>query len=459
MNLPNGRCGARGSSNFYFRDESKPSHTTNCIAALVRGLLKFRGQIFCLTARQRKVINTAEYSMEANLNRGILMNNLRNRFRPGVFSVACIVAGFVASFIAGCGKPEGDVIRVGEFASLTGKEATFGISSHEGTLLAIEEINAAGGILGKQLKLLTEDTQSKPGEPATVVNKLIARDGVVAVLGEVASSRSLEAAPICQANKTPMISPSSTNPKVTETGDFIFRVCFIDPFQGTVMANFASKTLNAKKVAVFTDVKSDYSKGLAKFFKEKFIANGGAIVTELDYNGGDRDFKAQLTAIKGASPDGVFVPGYYTDAALICVQAKQLGLNVPLFGGDGWESEKLTEIGKEAVEGQYFSTHYHPEVGSDVSKRFVENYRKRWNGKTPDALAACGYDSALVLADAMKRAGSTDGQKVRDALAATKDFQAVTGMITIDGNRDATKAAVILQVKDGKFKYLETVAP
>jgi len=141
------------------------------------------------------------------------------------------------------------------------------------------------------------------------------------------------------------------------------------------------------------------------------------------------------------------------------VQAKQLGLNVPLFGGDGWESEKLTEIGKEAVEGQYFSTHYHPEVGSDVSKRFVENYRKRWNGKTPDALAACGYDSALVLADAMKRAGSTDGQKVRDALAATKDFQAVTGMITIDGNRDATKAAVILQVKDGKFKYLETVAP
>ncbi len=365
----------------------------------------------------------------------------------------------------GCKKEEGGAsaggptIKVGEYASMTGKEATFGISSHEGTLMAVEEINTVGGVFGKKIELLTEDTQSKAGEPATVVNKLIARDGVVAVLGEVASSRSLEAAPICQANKVPMISPSSTNPKVTETGDYIFRVCFIDPFQGTVMANFATKTLNAKKVAVFTDVKSDYSKGLAKFFKERFIANGGTIVAELDYNGGDKDFKAQLTAIKAAGPEGVFVPGYYTDAALICVQAKQLGLNAPLFGGDGWESEKLTEIGGDAVEGTYLSTHYHPDVGSDLSRKFVEHYRKRWKGKTPDALAACAYDSAAVLADAMKRAGSAGGKKVRDALAATKDFQGVTGIITINEKRDATKAAVILQVKDGKFKYLETVAP
>ncbi len=357
------------------------------------------------------------------------------------------------------GSQNSEPIKVGQFASLTGKEATFGISSDEGTTMAIEEINAAGGVLGRKLKLLTEDTQSKPGEPATVVNKLIARDGVMAVLGEVASSRSLEAAPICQQSKVPMISPSSTNPKVTEVGDYIFRVCFIDPFQGTVMANFATKTLKAKKVAVFTDVKSDYSKGLAKFFKERFVANGGTIVTELDFNGGDKDFKAQLTAIKAASPDAVFVPGYYTDAALICVQAKQLGLNVPFMGGDGWESEKLVEIGKDAVEGQYFSTHYHPDVGSELSKKFVENYKKRWNGKTPDALAACGYDSALVLADAIKRAGSIDGQKVRDALAATKDIQAVTGKISINENRDATKSAVILQVKDGKYKYLETVEP
>ncbi len=357
------------------------------------------------------------------------------------------------------GKFTGPPIKVGEFASLTGSEATFGQSSHEGTLLAVEEINAAGGVLGRKLELITDDTQSKSGEPATVVNKLILRDNVVAVLGEVASSRSLEAAKVCQDNKIPMISPSSTNPKVTESGDFIFRVCFIDPFQGTVMANFASKTLNMKKVAVFTDVKSDYAKGLAKFFKERFAANGGQIDGELDYNGGDKDFKAQLTAIKSQSPDGVFVPGYYTDVALICIQAKQLGLNVPFFGGDGWESEKLVEIGRGAVEGNYFSTHYSPEVGTEKSKAFVENYKKRYNGKTPDALAACGYDSALVLGAAIKRAGSTEGQKIRDALAATKDLEAVTGTITINEKRDATKSAVILQIKDGKYKYLTTVNP
>ena len=379
-----------------------------------------------------------------------------------------IAAIGLATLLPAC-KPSGGgsadaVIKVGEFASLSGKEATFGVSSHEGTLLAIEELNAAGGLLGKKLELITEDDLSKAGEPATVVNKLIARDGVVAVLGEVASSRSLEAAPICQQNKIPMISPSSTNPKVTETGDYIFRVCFIDPFQGTVMANFASKTLKAKKVAIFTDVKSDYSKGLAKFFKESFVASGGQVVTELDFNGGDKDFKAQLTAIKSAAPDAVFVPGYYTDAALICIQAKQLGLNVPLFGGDGWESEDLIKIGKDAVEGHYFSTHYHPDVSSPRSKAFVEAYKKRWKNsdgtpKLPDAMAALGYDSAMILADAIKRAGTTDGPKVRDALAASKDFDGVTGKTTINEKRDATKSAVILQVKDGKFRYMETINP
>lgn len=366
----------------------------------------------------------------------------------------------LALSFTGC-KPSGGggTIKVGEYASLTGKEATFGISSHEGTLLAIEELNKAGGLLGKQFELLTEDDLSKAGEPATVVNKLISRDGVVAILGEVASSRSLEAAPICQQNKVPMISPSSTNPKVTETGDYIFRVCFIDPFQGTVMANFASKTLKAKKVAVFTDVKSDYSKGLAKYFKEGFIKAGGQIVTELDFNGGDKDFKAQLTAIKSANPDAVFVPGYYTDAALICIQAKQLGLSVPLFGGDGWESDQLVKIGQDAVEGHYFSTHYAPDVATAKSKKFVADYQKKFNGKLPDAMAALGYDSAMILADAMKRAGSTDGKKVRDALAATKDFDGVTGKTTINAQRDATKSAVILQVKGGKFQFVETVNP
>jgi branched-chain amino acid transport system substrate-binding protein len=361
--------------------------------------------------------------------------------------------------LAGCGPAtDNNVIKIGEYASLTGKEATFGQSSHNGTELAIDELNAAGGLLGKTLQLITEDNQSKAGESQTVVNKLIARDGVVAVLGEVASSRSLEAAPVCQNAKIPMISPSSTNPDVTKTGDYIFRVCFIDPFQGTVMADFAKKTLKVQNVAIFTDVKSDYSKGLARFFKERHIANGGKVGAEFDFNGGDTDFKAQLTAIKATQPEAVFVPGYYTDVALICIQAKQLGLNVPLFGGDGWESDKLVEIGRDAVEGQHFSTHYHPDVGTPKSRQFVDAYKKRYNA-APDAMAALGYDSVMILADAIRRANAAEPAKIRDALAASKSFDAVTGMITMDANRDASKAAVILKVEAGKFKYLETVAP
>jgi branched-chain amino acid transport system substrate-binding protein len=365
----------------------------------------------------------------------------------------------IGLMMSGCKQQSGDVIKVGEFASLTGKEATFGTSSHEGTLLAMEELNAAGGVLGKKIELITEDDLSKPGEAATVVNKLIARDGVAAILGEVASSRSLEAAPICQDNRIPMISPSSTNPKVTETGNFIFRVCFTDILQGRILATFAEKTLRAKKVALFTDVKSDYSKGLARYFKESFLASGGQIAAELDFNGGDKDFKAQLTAIKSSAPDAIFIPGYYTDVALICIQAKQLGVTVPIFGGDGWESEDLVKIGKEAVEGTYFSTHCAADSPGQTVKKFVEVYRKRFRGKSPDAMAMLGYDSALILADAMKRAGSTDGDKVRAALAATKDFGGVSGKITIDEKRDATKPMVILQVKGGEFRLVETVNP
>ncbi len=341
---------------------------------------------------------------------------------------------------------------------MTGKESAFGQSSHNGTIMAVDELNAAGGFLGKQFKLLTEDTQSKSGESQTVVNKLVSRDNVVAVLGEVASGRSNEAAPVCQGAGIPMISPSSTDPDVTKTGDYIFRVCFIDPFQGTVMANFAAKTLKAKRVAIFTDAKSDYSKGLAKYFKQQHLKNGGEVLTELDFNGGDADFKAQLTTIKGGNPDAVFVPGYYGDVALICTQAKQLGLKVPFFGGDGWESEKLIELGKDAVEGHYFSTHYHPAVSSAKSKAFVTAYQKRYNS-SPDAMAALGYDSMMILADAMKRAGSTEGVKLKTALAATQGFDGVTGITTIDAERNASKAAVILQVADGKFRYLETINP
>jgi branched-chain amino acid transport system substrate-binding protein len=376
------------------------------------------------------------------------------------------------SFLAACKKPEdagkggeggkgsaGEVIKVGEFASLTGKEATFGQSSHKGTLLAIEELNAAGGVLGKKFELITEDTQSKQGESASVVRKLVSRDKCIAILGEVASGRSMEAAPICQNAKVPMISPSSTNPKVTEVGDFVFRVCFIDPFQGTVMALFAKNTLKAKNVAVLTDAAAPYSVGLATFFKEKFIADGGKISVEQKFSSGDKDFKAQLTAIKAANPDAIFAPCYYTEAGLIAQQARQLGINLPIFGGDGWEAPELVTIGGKAMDGTFYSTHYSPEDKAEMVQTFVKKFKARWNNEVPDAMAALGYDSALVLADAIKRAGGTDGQKLRDALAATKDFVGVTGKTTLDAKRNATKPAVIIEVKDGKFVYKETVNP
>jgi branched-chain amino acid transport system substrate-binding protein len=385
--------------------------------------------------------------------------------RDGCMPFAGTTLLAVCVFFAGCNKrsPEtgagDDVIKVGEYASLTGSEATFGQSSHEGTALAVDDLNAAGGVLGKKIQLITEDDQSQAGQPATVVRKLISSDGVVAILGEVASSRSLEAAPICQENKIPMISPSSTNPKVTEVGDYIFRVCFLDSFQGTtVLAGFAHKTLKLKSVAVLKDVKSDYSVGLAKFFEEGFSASGGKIVVEQNYSSGDKDFNAQLTSIKAASPDGIFVPGYYTEVGLIALQARQLGITVPLFGGDGWESSVLVQIGGKALEGDYFSTHLAPDEKVPLVQNFVNEFRARY-GETPDSMAALGYDSAMILADAIKRAGSTDGPKVRDALAATKDFAGVTGKITIDANRNASKPAVILTITNGQFKYVQTIAP
>ena len=350
-------------------------------------------------------------------------------------------------------------IKIGEFASLTGKEAAFGQSSHKGTLLAVEEINAAGGVLGRRIQLITEDNQSKAGESATIAKKLISRDKVVALIGEVASMRSLEAAPIAQQSRIPMISPSSTNPKVTEIGNYVFRVCFIDPFQGVVMAKFARNTLKLKRVAVLTSVSSAYSVGLAKYFKERFAQDGGVIALEQRFTEGDKDFKAQLTAIKAANVDGIFLPGYYTEAALVCKQARDLGMNLPLFGGDGWEAPQLISIGGAAVEGTYYSTHYSPENKSPAVSGFVERFRKRWNNEVPDAMAALGYDAAMVLADAIKRAGTTESAKLRDALAATKNLPGVTGDTTLDAQRNASKAAVVIAVKDGKFKFLETVAP
>ena len=351
------------------------------------------------------------------------------------------------------------VIKVGEFASLTGKEAAFGQSSHRGTQLAIDDLNARGGVLGKEIKLVYEDNLSKAGESATIVRKLISRDKVVAVLGEVASSRSLEAADICQQYKIPMISPSSTNPKVTEKGDYIFRVCFIDPFQGKLIANFVKDTLAAKKVAILTDVASAYSVGLASYFEQPFVAGGGTVVAQQKYSSGDKDFKAQLTAIKAVAPDAIFVPGYYGEAGLIAQQARQLGITVPIVGGDGWEAQELLDIGKDAMNGTYFSTHYSSENQSPMIQDFVKRYKAKNNGQVPDAMAALGYDSVMVLAEAIKRAGTTEGPKLRDAIAATKDYEGLTGKTTLDANRNATKSAVIITVENGKFKYLKTIEP
>jgi branched-chain amino acid transport system substrate-binding protein len=350
-------------------------------------------------------------------------------------------------------------IKVGEFACLTGKDATFGQSQHKGIQLALEEINAAGGVLGRPVELISEDNQSKPGESATVAKKLLSRDKVVAILGEVTSGRSLEVAPLAQGAKIPMIATGATNPAVTQRGNYVFRVCFIDDFQGTVMAKFALSDLKAKKVATLTSVSSAYSVGLAKYFKETFVAGGGTVVAEQKFNEGDKDFRAQLTAIKAANVDAVFVPGYYTEAALIARQARSLGLTMPLFGGDGWESEKLLEIGGEALNNSYYSTHFTPENREPAVAEFVKKFKARWSGETPDAYAALGYDALYILVDSIKRAGTTEGPKLRETIAATTNYSGASGVTTLDKDRNASKPATIIAVADGKLKFHKTVAP
>jgi branched-chain amino acid transport system substrate-binding protein len=246
---------------------------------------------------------------------------------------------------------------------------------------------------------------------------------------------------------------------VTEIGDYIFRVCFIDPFQGPVMAKFALTRLHAKRVAIFSSSTSAYSVGLAKFFKQAFIAGGGEVVAEPKYAEGDKDFNAQLTAIRAAGVDAIFSPGYYNEGALIVKQARQLGITVPIFGGDSWEAQDLINLGGDAMEGAYLCSHYSPEDPSPRVQEFVSDYKKMYGGATPDSNASLGYDSVLVLADAIRRAGTTEHKALRDAIASTKDFDAVTGRITIDANRDASKNAVIIQVRDGRFQFVESVSP
>jgi branched-chain amino acid transport system substrate-binding protein len=374
-----------------------------------------------------------------------------------------VLFGLTLSLLFGCAKKE-DVIKIGEFGGLTGSTATFGISTKNGIDMATEELNAAGGLLGKKVRVIVEDDRSLAEEAASAVKKLVTQDKVVAVLGEVASSRSLAGAPICQENKVPMVTPSSTNPKVTEIGDYIFRVCFIDPFQGEAMAKFAFDNLKVKKAAIFKDSKNDYSVGLAQYFAETFQKLGGQIVADESYFEGDQDFKAQLTSIKGKKPEAIFIPGYYTEVGLIARQARELGLNIPLLGGDGWDSPKLTEIATikkpgDALKDCYFSNHYAADDPNPLIQDFIKKYQAKYS-EVPDAMAVLGYDAANILYDAIKRAGSTEGAKIRDALAQTKDFPGVAGSTTIDSARNARKPLVVLKIAEGgKYEYTATVNP
>jgi branched-chain amino acid transport system substrate-binding protein len=356
----------------------------------------------------------------------------------------------------------GDVIILGHVGSLTGSEATFGDSTDKGLKLAIEEANARGGVKGKRIELKTYDNQGKPEEAAIAATRLVVNDHASILLGEVASRRSLAMAPIADENKVPMISPASTNPKVTKDGDrvrpYVFRVCFIDPFQGTVMARFARETLKLGKVAVLRDVGNDYSVGLADYFLTRFKELGGAIVDDQSYKAGDQDFKAQLTAIKGKKPEGIYIPGYYTDVALIARQARELGLRQPLMGGDGWDSAKLFEIGGRALDGCYYSNHYSPDDPSPRIQEFVARYKAKF-GAVPDTMAALGFDAGQIAVDAMTRARELTGPAIRDAIAATSGFLGVTGVITIGADHNAAKSAVVLAIQNGAARWVATIHP
>lgn len=373
------------------------------------------------------------------------------------FPLMVLLSAVVA--LTACKKDDNSIL-VGEVGSLTGPEATFGQSTHKGIMLAMHEVNAKGGVKGRKLRVKTIDNQGKPEEAATAIKALITRDNVVAVLGEVASSLSLAMAPQAQMLKTPMISPSSTNEKVTEQGDYIFRVCFIDSFQGEVMAKFALEHLDVKKVAVLRDVASDYSVGLGDAFVATYKKLGGEIVADESYRKGDVDFRAQLTSMKDKNPGAIFVPGYYNDVGLIALQARSLGIEAALLGGDGWDSPKLYEVGGKAIVGSYFSNHYSVDAQTPRIKSFVEAFKARYNGEVPDGLAAQGYDAMMVLAEALERAKDSSSESLRDAIAATKDYDGVTGLITMDSKRNALKPAVVLSVSDqGTYDFVSSLSP
>ena len=386
--------------------------------------------------------------------------------RKGMVLAVVMAMLLMGAVLAGCGKSaDTNTVKIGLLNEMTGGNATFGTSSANGAKMAFKETNAKGGVLGKQIVAVIADNKSEPSEAANAMTKLAMQDGVVAVTGGFASSNAIAASSVAESAKVPFLVVGATNPKVTvddktkKVKDYTFRVCFIDPFQGTVGANFVLNTLKLKKAAIMVDSSSDYSKGLAAFFREAFVKGGGSIVAEEAYLQKDHDFKSVLTKLKSMNAEVLYVPGYYEEVGKIVKQAREMGINAPVVGGDGWDSPKLVEIGgAAALNNTYFTNHYSVEDSSQASKAFVEAYKKEY-GQTPDALAVLGYDAANLLIDAIKRANSLDKAKIQAALAATKAFPAITGATTLNATHDAVKSAVIIEMKDGKQIYKATVKP
>ncbi len=350
-------------------------------------------------------------------------------------------------------------IKIGYFGDLSGPTLNFGQSAKNGALMAAEEINQAGGINGRKIDIVIEDDEGSPELAATVVNKLTRQDKVIALIAGGASGSSLAAGPNARSAKVPMISPSSTNPAVTQIGDYIFRACFIDPFQGEVMAKFSYNSLQAKTAAIMLDFNSPYSRDLTEFFELSFTKLGGRVVSKQSYTQGDSDFKGQLSSISAAKPDVIYLPGYYGDIAIIAKQARQLEITQPLLGGDGWDAPELWQLAGDSVNGSYISNHYPADDPSPAIQKFVRDYKQHYGNLIPDAHAALAYDAMRFLAEAIQRAGTTEGEKLRAALAQTRNFSGVTGMISMDSERNAVKAAVILKLQNGKYIYQETIQP
>ncbi|WHY67047.1 ABC transporter substrate-binding protein [Neobacillus sp. SuZ13] len=390
---------------------------------------------------------------------------MRKRKLAGVFMSFMVAAGVLAgcnSSASGDGEKGGD-IKIGANLELSGGVASYGQSAKEGIELAIEEINKEG-INGKKLKLVTVDNKSDAAEATNGALKLATQDKVVAMIGAATSTNTLAQVQIAQDNKIPLITPTATNATITnkdgKLNDFVFRTCFIDPFQGTVAANFATNDLKVKSAAVLIDSSSDYSKGLAASFKKNFEANGGKIVKEEAYVAKDTDFRATLTNIKAANPEYIFVPGFYEEVGLIIKQARELGLNVPIMGGDGWDSPKLVEIaGAKTLNNTFITNHYSSGDSDKKVQEFVSAFKAKYDGKSPDAFTALGYDTVYFLADAIKRAGSSDSSKIQKALEETDGLELVSGKVKLDKNHDPIKAAVILEYKNGEQQFKTKINP